>query len=107
MSLTSSATDIRNRFQGELFPKLFEEVGEPHTNHRQLVAVLDMVGVEGFVGVRSGKRGRPVEDRAVPAHAFIAKAVWDFPRTRDLMDCVAWNRSLKPKMPANAKLASG
>ena len=95
MSLASSVTDIWKRFQGELFPGLVEEVGELHTNHRRLVAVLDMVGVEGFVGARSGGSGRPAEDRAALARAFIAKAVWDFPTTRDLMDRVACDPVLR------------
>ena len=56
MPLASSVTDIWKRFQGELFPGLVEEVGELHTNHRRLVAVLDMVGVEGFVGGRDTER---------------------------------------------------
>ncbi len=89
MSLVSTLTDIWQRFQGELFPKLAEEVGELHTKHRRLVAVLDMVPVEGFVGVRSGGSGRPVEDRAALGRAFIAKAIWDFPTTRELMDRIA------------------
>ncbi len=95
MSLVSSLTDIWKRFQGELFPKLASEVGELHTKHRWLVAILDLVGVEGFVGVRGGGSGRPVEDRAALARAFIAKAVWDFPTTRDLMDRIACDPVLR------------
>ena len=95
MSLVSSLTDIWKRFQGELFPRLTEEVGELQTKHRRLVAVLDMVAVEGFVGVRSGGSGRPVEDRSALARAFIAKAVWDFPTTRDLMDRLACDPVLR------------
>ena len=95
MSLVSSVTDIWKRFQGELFPMLAEEVGELQTKHRRLVAVLDVVGVEGFVGVRSGGSGRPSEDRTALVRAFIAKAVWDFPTTRDLMDRLACDPVLR------------
>ncbi|MDE0474760.1 MAG: transposase [Gammaproteobacteria bacterium] len=96
MSLVSTLTDIWNRFQGELFPELAEEVGELHTKHRRLVAILDMVPVEGFVGVRNGGgNGRPVEDRAALARAFIAKAVWDFPTTRELLDRIACDPVLR------------
>ena len=95
MSLVSTLADIWKRFQGELFPELAEEVGELHTKHRRLVAILDMVPVEGFVGVRNGGgNGRPVEDRAALARAFIAKAVWDFPTTRELMDRIASHATL-------------
>ena len=69
MSLVSSLTDIWKRFQGELFPRLAEEVGELQTKHRRLVAVLDVVAVEGFVGVRSGGSGRPAEDRGALARS--------------------------------------
>ena len=95
MSLAASLTDIWNRFQDKLFPKLTSEVGELHTKHRRLVAILDVVGVEDFVGVRSGGRGRPVEDRTALARAFIAKSVWDFPTTRDLMDRIAYDPVLR------------
>ena len=54
-----------------------------------------MVAVEGFVGVCSGGSGRPAEDRGALARAFIAKAVWDFPTTRDLMDRVACDPVLR------------
>ena len=96
MSLLSTLTDIWNRFQGELFLELAGEVGELHTKYRRLVAILDMVPVEGFVGVRSGGgNGRPVEDRAALARAFIAKAVWDFPTTRELLDRIACDPVLR------------
>ena len=76
--LVSSLTDIRKRFQGELFPKPAEEVGELQTKYRRLVAVLDVVAVEGFVGVCSRGSGRPAEDRAASARAFIAQGRMGF-----------------------------
>ena len=55
----------------------------PH--HEQLVAVLGMLGLEGCVAARCG-RGRPPRDRACMARAFVAKAIFQFPTTRALLD---------------------
>ena len=44
-----------------------------------------MLQLDGFVAVRHG-RGRPPHDRAAIARAFVAKAVFNFPTTRALLD---------------------
>ena len=86
MSLRSSLSNIWNRFQGELFPALAEEVGPLLENHKALVEILDLVQVERFVATHRGAPGRPLEDRRALVRAFIAKAVWNCPTTRDLID---------------------
>ena len=51
-----------------------------------LVAVLELVRVEALLPYFRGQVGRPEEDRAALARAFIAKAVFDVPTTRGLIE---------------------
>lgn len=95
MSLRSILSNVWNRFQGELFPALAEEVGPLLENHKALVRILDLVEVERFVAMHRCVPGRPLEDRRALARAFIAKAVWDLPTTRDLIDRVKVDATLR------------
>ena len=65
------------RFQRELFPWLDEALGPLGERYQRLVRVLELVGVEELLPYRGGWRGRPLEDRAALARAFLAKAVLD------------------------------
>jgi transposase len=74
--------------QGPLFPALREELGEMSEHHEQFVRALVLLQLDGFVTVRHG-RGRPAHDRAHIARAFLAKAVFNIPHTRALLDRMA------------------
>lgn len=71
--------------QGQLFPALEEELGPMGQHHRKLVRTLAMLEMDGFVMARGG-RGRPRHDRGAIARAFVAKALFNFPTTRALLD---------------------
>ena len=86
MNPCSTIKNFWNRFQGELFPALAEEVGPLLETHKRFVTVLDLVKVERFVSEVWNGPGRPQEDRRALARGFIAKAVWDLPTTRHLID---------------------
>ncbi len=95
MSLGAKLSDFWHRFQGELFPALSEEVGPLLGTHRPFVAALDLVGVGGFLGTPGSGSGRPSEDRRALARAFLAKAVWDLPMTRHLIDKLGADPALR------------
>jgi len=71
--------------QNQLFPALQEELGPLSDLQQQFVRALALLGLDGFVSVRHG-RGRPPHDRASIARAFLAKAVFNLPHTRALLD---------------------
>ena len=96
MPLNQTISDLWCRFQGELFPELANEVGPLGEKHRKLVAVLDAAPVEPFAySLCSVWRGRPPEDRSAPARSFVAKAVWDLPTTRSLIDRIEADPKLR------------
>ena len=64
-----------------MFAELTEVVGPLSDRHRKLVAVPEFAGPERFLV------GQPVfVGRVAPARGFIARAVRDLPTTRDLID---------------------
>lgn len=74
-----------NILQNHLFPVLRAELGVMSERHEQFVRALVVLQLDGFVSARKG-RGRPAHDRANIARAFVAKAVFNFPHTRALVD---------------------
>ncbi len=70
--------------QMELFPVLEQETGELSVYGKLLVEVLSMTQLHRFV--HRQWRGRPREDRRALIAAFLAKAIYNLPTTRQLMD---------------------
>ena len=72
-------------FQPELFEALETELGPLGARYERLIQVFEFVLVEKFLW--SGRiPGRPAKDRVALARAFLAKAVFDLPTTRDLIE---------------------
>jgi hypothetical protein len=87
--MNSSLSDIWQHLQRQLFPVLVEEIGELTANDRQFVEVLSLIPLAEFLEpYRWQGIGRKPEERAWILHAFIAKAVYNFPTTRTLMDAL-------------------
>ena len=86
MSLREMLSDYWYAFQQELFPRLEGELGPMGERYEVFVAVLELVRVEALLPYFRGQVGRPEEDRAALARAFIAKAVFDIPTTRGLIE---------------------
>lgn len=83
-----------NRIQGTLFPQLEEELPPLSKKQQQLVAILEMVRVEDALNLKS-YMGRPRKNRAALARAFIAKAVFNIPTTRALIERIEMDTSLR------------
>ena len=86
MSLREMLSDYWYAFQQELFPRLESELGPMGERYELFVAVLELVRVEALLPYFRGQVGRPEENRAALARAFIAKAVFDIPTTRALIE---------------------
>ena len=86
MSLREMLSDYWYAFQQEFFPRLENELGPMGERYEFFVAVLELVRVETLLPYFRGRVGRPEEDRAALARAFIAKAVFDVPTTRALIE---------------------
>jgi len=82
------------RVQMDLFPWLEESIGELSEKQRLLVSILELVRIEEFVPCTSGLPGRNAKERAAIARAFVAKAVYNMPTTRYLLDRLSSDRKL-------------
>lgn len=86
---------VWGRIQGTLFPLLEEELSPLTEKQEQLVGILEVVRVERFsIGI-SGCVGRPPKDRTALARAFVAKAVFNIPTTRVLIERLQSDVSLR------------
>lgn len=90
-----SLSPFWNRIQGSLFPQLEEELSPLTEKQQQLVAILEVVRIERFFPRLVGCVGRPKEDRAALARAFVAKAVFNMPTTRVLIERLQSDISLR------------
>ena len=81
--------------QPTLFPWLEDELGPLTKKQQQLAHTLEIIRVEDHLPRRFHVPGRPAKDRAAIARAFVAKAVYDMPTTRVLLDRFATDRSLR------------
>lgn len=72
--------------QATLFPPLERELGPLTEKQQQFVQILEIIRIEDFIPQRFRVPGRPAKDRACIARAFVAKAVYDMPTTRILLD---------------------
>jgi len=92
----SNLSQIWQNIQLCLFPFL-REVLDPLTEKQEkLVSILEVSRIEEFVrGPLRGSRGCPKNDRRNVARAFVAKAVYDMPTTRLLIDQVRSSANLR------------
>ncbi len=78
---------IWQRIQLSLLPFLQEELGPLTDKQQTLISILEVSRVENAVPRNiSGYPGRPQDDRAAIARAFVAKMVYNFPTTRVLLE---------------------
>jgi hypothetical protein len=95
ITVSGSLNQFLRIMQGVLFPSLQEQLGPLSDKHRQLVAVLSMIQLETMVSNWSGGVGRPAKHRRAIARAFVAKAVFNLNATRQLLDRLSVDVSLR------------
>jgi hypothetical protein len=92
----SALGGLWNSIQSWLFPMLEDEIGELDEKHRHFVAVCELCAPQDHMhAYRWIGNGSPPKDRLALCKAFIAKAAWDFPTTRDLIDAVRHRPALR------------
>jgi hypothetical protein len=95
MSLRETLSNTWDHVQGFLFPMLREETGPLTAQHKRLVVVLEVAGIEAFVRTWPGLPGRPLKDRHGLARSFVAKAVLGLATTVALIERLAVDRTLR------------
>src|SRR6202521_5195259 len=81
--------------QAMLFPMLEKELGPLTEKQQQLVQTLEIIRIESWMPLHFREPGRPLKDRVAIARSFVAKAVYDMPTTRVLLDRLATDVSLR------------
>lgn len=89
MSLRATLSSYWCAFQAQLFPLIEQDIGPVGERYQRFIAVLEFVRVEQFLPPAGSSRGRPLQDRAALARAFIAKAVFHLATTRELLERLA------------------
>ena len=95
MALVETISQYWLRMQGSLFPWLEEQVGELTEKEQELATTLELIRIERFATSSHSLRGRPPKERAAIARAFVAKAVYNVPTTRALLDRLACEKKLR------------
>lgn len=95
MNLGKDLKQFSLKLQGELFPILEEELGRLPAKLWKLIQILELIEIERYVPKRYWVLGRPPADRVVLAKAFVAKMVYNFVTSRDLMDRLSVDRRLR------------
>jgi hypothetical protein len=99
MQITRPQTPVGllwSSIQSWLFPSLEDEIGALDGKHRLFVAVCELCAPQDHMaGYRWCGNGCPPSDRLALCKAFIAKAVWDFATTRELIDAIRHRPALR------------
>ena len=95
LTLRQQLTQFAHLMQSALFPVLEEQVGELSESARRLVATLELIPLTRFIPASRGWMGRPSKDRDAIARAFVAKAVYGFTHTRQLLEALQRDAQLR------------
>ena len=94
-ALRASFAPYWESIQRTLFPRLEQALGPLTEKQQQLVQTLEVIRIERLIPRYFRAPGRPPKDRAAMARAFVAKAVYDLPSTRALLDRLAADVALR------------
>ena len=95
MPLAGTLSQFWLTVQGGLFPWLAVELGELSEKQKRLVSILELVQIESFITSHYGYAGRPQEDRRAIARSLVAKAVYNLETTRQLLERLASDATLR------------
>jgi IS5 family transposase len=95
LTLRQQLTQFGHILQSKLFPLLEDEVGELSEPAKRLVATLEMIPLARFVPASRGWIGRPSKDRLAIASAFVAKVIYGFSQTRQLLEALQQDAQLR------------
>lgn len=95
LTLRQQLMQFAHLLQTALFPVVEEQVGVLSDTAKRLIAILSMIPLARFVPASRGWIGRPQKDRLAIARAFVAKAVYNFAETRDLLDRLHQDEQLR------------
>ena len=96
MSGLTRLGELWGTIQKWLFPMLEDELGELDDKHKEFVAVCETCAPGAHMTpYRWIGNGCPPKSRLALFKAFVAKAVWDFPTTRALIDAVRQRPTLR------------
>lgn len=95
LTLRQQLTQFAHILQSSLFPTLEEELGVLGERAKRLVATLEMIPLARFVPSSRGWIGRPSKDRQAVASAFVAKAVYGFTTTSQLLERLQQDAQLR------------
>ncbi len=85
-----------NKLNQSLFPFLEDHLEAPISEKlRKLIIVLDMIEIEKYVYDHRGNVGRPPKVRSAIARAFVAKAVYNIPDTKALIERLHNDKNLR------------
>ena len=89
MSAVTRLGGLWTSIQRHLFPRLEEDLGALDEKDREFIAVCEMCEPHAHLAAyRWIRNGCPPKSRLALFKAFVAKAVWNFPTTRHLIDAV-------------------
>jgi hypothetical protein len=94
-TLRQQLSHFEHLLQSELCGLVEAETGWLSDTAKRLIATLEMIPLERFIPAARGWNGRPAKDRYAIASAFVAKAVYNFPETRDLLERLASDEQLR------------
>lgn len=95
-NLKQTISRYLDKLQQSLFPFLEDHLEAPFTEKLQkLINILDMLEVERFVADHRWCRGRPPKSRHAIARALVAKAVYNIPDTKALIDRLKSDKNLR------------
>jgi hypothetical protein len=95
LTLRQQIAQFAHLLQTQLFPVLEQATGRLDETAKRLVATLEMIPLTRFVPASRGWMGRPSKDRYAIACAFVAKAVYGFAHTRQLVDRLHQDQQLR------------